>query len=80
MILKLTNNLPSTKQGTTFDNIERGTVFEYEGDFYIKVNGCSALMFTETYQKDYWVEEDGFTGDEKVTVIESELILKSRRG
>lgn len=78
MILKLTNNLPSAKQGTIFDNIEQGTVFEYEGDFYIKVNDYTALMFAENFQN--WIEADGFAGDEKITIIESELILKSRRG
>ena len=79
MILELTNNLPSAKTAI-FDSIERGTVFEYEEAFYIKVNCYTALMFSNTRQKKCWIEADGFSGDEEVTIIESELILKSRRG
>lgn len=78
MILKPKNQLPPVNAGILFDSLERGTVFEYEGNFYIKVNCYTALMFVENFQN--WIEADSFTGEEKVIIIESELILKSRRG
>lgn len=83
MTLKLTNHLPPKNANTTFDDIECGTVFEYAENIYIKVNGCTALAFVESagpLTRNYWVEEDSFSGDEEITTIESELILKSRRG
>jgi hypothetical protein len=82
MILKLTNNLPFAESGTTFYDIECGTVFEFEEHFYIKVNNHHALAFTETPTdspiRNFWGETT-FTGEEKITIIESELILKSRK-
>lgn len=83
MTLQLTNHLPPKNANTTFDSIECGTVFEYEEAIHIKVNEYTALVFVESagsLKKSYWVEEDRFSGDEEVTIIESELILKSRRG
>ena len=83
MVLQLTNQLASTEPSTTFNDIECGTVFECEGRFCIKTNSCHALVFIETPidspVRSFW-DEKFCLGDEKVTIIESELILKSRKG
>lgn len=81
MILKLTNQLDSTEPSTTFNDIELGTVFEFQEHFYIKISNFRALTFTEPQIptiRNFWAEST-FSGEEKITIIESELILKSRK-
>jgi hypothetical protein len=77
MTLKLTNKL---NESLTFRELKIGTVFEYKEAIHIKVNNRTALKYMTCPTFNFWLDLDCFTGDEEITIIESELILKSRRG